>query len=332
MATGSRKTETVKPAGGYGRVGVAEIFEKIICDRLPVATPKIILYIYKVIKKSHIVTIFALGSFFGAGFTYAQVNPISLYPTEVHPGEPVMIQVDSNLASVKGITFGGVPVAIFKYKNKPTGIVGIDLQKPVGFYEIVVSFYNGTFATSTLQIKKKQIRVAPYTIPDKLGGTTAEGRKELIQSLAEENNSFRHIKTGKKIWWLGGFFPPLEKVKVNDEFGYHRQLGTMIMAHKGVDYSASEGTQVKSTNDGIVRVVGDYRNYGKTVIVDHGLGVLSFYLHLSETVVKEGEFVYRDQVVGLSGETGYADSPHLHFSIRIYGVSVDPVKFLELFK
>lgn len=243
-----------------------------------------------------------------------------------------MIQINSDFNSVKGITFGGVPVAIFKYKNKPTGLVGIDLQKPTGFYEVIVSFKNGTFSTNTLQITKKNIRVAPYTIPDKLGGTTSEGKKELIKSLAEENNSFKNIKTGKKIWWLGGFFPPLEKIKVNDEFGYLRQLGTMIMAHKGVDYEAPEGTKVLSTNDGIVRVVGDYRNYGKTVIVDHGLGVLSFYLHLSDTKVKEGEFVYRDQIVGLSGETGYADSPHLHFSIRIYGVSVDPEKFLELFK
>ncbi len=290
------------------------------------------MYIYTVIKKSYIVTFVILTSFFGAGFAYAQVNPISFYPKEVHPGEPVMIQIDSDFNSVKGITFGGVPVAIFKYKNKPTGIVGIDLQKPVGSYEVAVSFNNGTFATNTLQIKKKNIRVAPYTIPDKLGGTTPEGKNELIKSLAEENNSFRNIKTGKKIWWLGGFFPPLEKVKVNDEFGYLRQLGTMIMAHKGVDYEAPEGTKVLSTNDGIVRVVGDFRNYGKTVVVDHGLGVLSFYLHLSEIKVKEGEFVYRDQIVGLSGETGYADSPHLHFSIRIYGVSVDPEKFLELFE
>ncbi len=291
-----------------------------------------LLYIYTVVKKSYIVITFALVSIFGADFAYAQVNPISFFPKEVYQGEPVMIQINSNFNSVRGITFGGVPVAIFKYKDKATGIVGIDLQKPTGYYEVVVSFNNGNFSTSSLEIKKKKIRTEAYTIPDKLGGTTDVGRKELIESLAEENNAFRNIKTGKKIWWLGGFFAPLEKIKVNDEFGYHRQLGTMIMAHKGVDYFAPTGTKVMSTNDGIVRAVGDYRNYGKTVVVDHGLGVLSFYLHLSETKVKAGEFVYRDQVVGLSGETGYADSPHLHFSIRIYGVSVDPEKFLELFK
>lgn len=290
------------------------------------------MYIYTVIKRFYILTVFTLASFSGAGFTYAQTNPISFYPKDVYQGEPVMIQIDSDLNSVRSLTFGGVPVAVFKYKNKPTGLVGIDLQKPAGTYEVVVIFRDGTFAKSNLEIKNKKIRVASYTIPEKLGGTTAEGRKELIKTLAEENSFFKNIKTGKKIWWLGGFFPPLDNIKVNDEFGYHRQLGSMIMAHKGVDYDAPEGTKVKSTNDGIVRVVSDSRNYGKTIVVDHGLGVLSFYLHLSDTKVKKGEFVYRDQVIGLSGETGYADSPHLHFSIRIYGVSVDPEKFLELFK
>ena len=104
------------------------------------------------------------------------------------------------------------------------------------------------------------------------------------------------------------------------------------MPHKGVDYETPTGTKVLSTNDGIVRSVNDSRNYGKVVVVDHGLGVFSFYLHLSETIAKKGTFVYKGDVIGLSGETGYADEPHLHFSIRIYGVTVDPVKFLELFK
>lgn len=262
----------------------------------------------------------------------AQTNPILFFPTNVYQGDPVMLQINSSPKSVKGITFGGVPVAIFKYKNKATGIVGIDLQKPTGSYEVVVSFYNGSFATSSIEIKQKKIRTTPYTIPDKLGGTTPEGKRDLIKSLTEENNSFKHLKTGKKTWWLTSFTAPLETIKINDEFGYHRQLGTMIMAHKGVDYKAEEGTKVMATNDGIVRVVGEYRNYGKTVVVDHGLGVLSFYLHLSEAKIKQGEFVLKGQTVGLSGETGYADSPHLHFSIRVYGVSVDPVKFLELFR
>lgn len=263
---------------------------------------------------------------------HAEESFISFKPNYVYQGEPVMIQVTASSTSVKSVSFGGKPVAIFKYKNKPTGIVGIDLNKAPGFYFVTAELSNGNVIYNTLEVKQKPTDIEKYTIPDKLGGGSIQSQKELIATLAEENSIFKNVKTGKKIWWLDGFKAPLEKTEIGDKFGYYRNLGNMIMAHKGVDYVASEGTRVMATNDGIVRLVGEYRNYGKTIIVDHGLGVLSFYLHLSETDVKQGEFVYAGQVIGLSGETGYADAPHLHFSIRVYGVSVDPVKFLELFK
>ncbi len=257
---------------------------------------------------------------------------ISFLPEDVYQGEPLMIQVESDFGDVKNITFGGKPVRIFKYQGKPTGIVGIDLNKEPGVYMVTAELSDGDIVSDSIEIKKKKIKVAPFHIPNKLGGDSIESQKNLVTSLAEENSLFKNIKTGKKIWWISGFSSPLADPEVGDEFGYHRNLGNMIMAHKGVDYVAPIGTKVMSTNDGIVRLVGDYRNYGKTIIVDHGLGVLSFYLHLSQTRVKPGEFVLKGQTIGLSGESGYADSPHLHFSIRIYGVSIDPVKFLELFK
>lgn len=85
-------------------------------------------------------------------------------------------------------------------------------------------------------------------------------------------------------------------------------------------------------NRGIVRVVKTYRNYGKVIVIDHGLGLMSFYLHLSKMKVNEGELVKRGQTIGLSGQTGYTLSPHLHLSLRINNNSIDPVKFMELFK
>lgn len=255
------------------------------------------------------------------------------YPKVVSQGEPLMLQVDDlGSFSVKKITFGGVPVSIFKYQAKPTGLVGIDLQKKPGVYVVRLELSNGEFVFDSIEVKKKTVKVAPYNIPTKLGGNSLESQKKLIDTLAEENSIFKNIKTSKKRFWISGFVSPLTNPVVIDEFGYLRKISSFVMTHKGVDYLAKEGTKVMATNDGIVRVVGDYRNYGKTIIIDHGLGVLSFYLHLSETKVKKGDFVLAGQEIGLSGQTGYAESPHLHFSIRIYGVSVDPVKFLELFK
>lgn len=283
-------------------------------------------------KKVFISSLFVIALFCIGAKAVAQTVSISFFPSMVTQGEPLMIQVNTAPNKVKKMTFGGKPVSIFTYKNRPTGIVGMDLNMTPGIYNVTAELFDGRAVENDVEIKEKKKKVASFTIPKKLGGNTTDGQKKLISTLIEENNSFKNLKTGNKIWWISDFAPPLEKITVSDEFGYHRQLGNMIMAHKGVDYRATEGTKVLATNDGIVRAVGDYRNYGKTIVIDHGLGVLSFYLHLSEIKVKVGEFVLKGQNIGLSGQTGYADAPHLHFSIRIYGVSIDPVKFLELFK
>ncbi|MFA6095419.1 MAG: M23 family metallopeptidase, partial [Candidatus Paceibacterota bacterium] len=70
----------------------------------------------------------------------------------------------------------------------------------------------------------------------------------------------------------------------------------------------------------------------RTIVVDHGLGLMTFYMHLSKIFVNEGELVLPGQVIGLSGDTGYAERPHLHLTVRIGGVSIDPVRFMGLFK
>ncbi len=276
--------------------------------------------------------LFVFTVFFLPYFSSAQNVSISFYPEVISQGEALMIQVNASSTKLKKLTFGGVPVRIFNYKNKATGLVGIDLNKAPGEYYVIAETYSGVFAVDKVTIKERKRKELPYNIPEKLGGNTIESQKNLIKSLAEENNDFKGLKTGNKTWWISGFQAPLAKPIVGDEFGYYRKIGRLVMPHKGVDYDTPTGTKVFATNDGIVRAVNDSRNYGKVVVIDHGLGVFSFYLHLSEIIAKKGTFVYKGDVIGLSGETGYADEPHLHFSIRIYGVTVDPVKFLELFK
>jgi len=78
-----------------------------------------------------------------------------------------------------------------------------------------------------------------------------------------------------------------------------------------------------------VLAVGDYFFNGKTVFVDHGNGLISMYCHLGRIDVQVGDPVARGQVVGLSGMTGRASGPHLHWSVILNGVMVDPELFLD---
>jgi murein DD-endopeptidase MepM/ murein hydrolase activator NlpD len=91
------------------------------------------------------------------------------------------------------------------------------------------------------------------------------------------------------------------------------------------------GTPLYAMNSGTVRFTQNLRNYGNTIIIDHGLGLHTVYMHLSEIGVSLGQEVSKGQMIGRTGDTGYVIGPHLHLTIRINGISIDPERFMELF-
>jgi murein DD-endopeptidase MepM/ murein hydrolase activator NlpD len=98
--------------------------------------------------------------------------------------------------------------------------------------------------------------------------------------------------------------------------------------HRGVDIVVPAGTPVYAMSSGEVRFAGTMTDFGSVVWVDHGDAILTVYAHLSEILVVEGQRVTRDEPIGLSGESGNATGPHLHFEIRGRGRQVDPVAML----
>lgn len=271
--------------------------------------------------------------FISTNVVFAQTETISFFPEQVIQGEPLMIQVNGEtISDVKKITFDGKKVGVFVYKDKPTSLVGIDLNKKPGVYEVAVLLSNGSTIRNTIIVGERKKIEAPLSIPAKLGGNTVASQNKLVSTLASENKSLATARTGTKAFWKTMFVPPLKEIFVTDEYGYSRKTGVYTIPHKGADYRAEEGTQVTAMNRGVVRIAKTYRNYGKTIVVDHGLGLMTFYMHLSKINVNVGELVLPGQVIGRSGMTGYAERPHLHLTVRINGTSIDSVKFMELFR
>lgn len=99
--------------------------------------------------------------------------------------------------------------------------------------------------------------------------------------------------------------------------------------HTGIDLQAVKGTRVHVTADGVVVRAGWDAGYGKLVVVDHGNGFQTYYAHLSQPLVVPGEEVRQGEVIGLSGATGRATAPHLHYEVRVKGVPVNPYRFLN---
>src|SRR5579862_3971369 len=98
--------------------------------------------------------------------------------------------------------------------------------------------------------------------------------------------------------------------------------------HTGVDISASMGTPVHATADGVVFSADYNSGYGKLVIIDHGHGMQTYYAHLSRYEVIPGEEIRGGQIMGYSGATGKVTSPHLHYEVRMGGSPVNPAKYM----
>jgi len=131
--------------------------------------------------------------------------------------------------------------------------------------------------------------------------------------------------------WQGDFLMPVEG-RITTEFGLQRYVnGRFGYRHRGLDIAAPEGTPVKAAAAGVVTLADDsFLLHGQTVVVDHGQGTSSLYLHLSEIAVAAGEAVAQGQVIGRVGATGIATGPHLHYAVYAYHEAVDPRCWLHL--
>ena len=130
--------------------------------------------------------------------------------------------------------------------------------------------------------------------------------------------------------WSGPFQRPAD-AETSGVFGTARIVnGVQKAQHKGLDFRASIGTPVHATNSGTVILARSLYFEGNCVMLDHGQGLVTIYMHLSEFKVKEGEKVVAGQLIALSGGTGRSTGPHLHFAVRWSGEYLDPKTLLEL--
>lgn len=134
--------------------------------------------------------------------------------------------------------------------------------------------------------------------------------------------------------WLGKFIYP-SAARKSSAFGVKRSYngGPVESYHKGLDFAASTGSPVLAPADAKVILTGQvsdgFRLHGNTVMLDHGQGITSIYMHLSKIDVKNGEMVKQGQKIGEVGSTGIATGPHLHWGLYLYGTSTEPENFVK---
>lgn len=260
---------------------------------------------------------------------------LSLSPARVIQGEPALITINglTSTTTITSLTLDNKPLSVFADGDKVAALVGIDFHKKPGSYPLILTLDDTRKFEEKIEVEQRLVATEKFDIPEQLGGNTPQAEHKLTTSLAEDTAVINAViaTTNSKKLWDGKFQLPLSgSPTITDVYGYKRQTGSVNLSHQGTDFRASEGTPVFSMNSGNVAFAGTMRNYGHTVIIDHGLGLMTFYMHLSKIKGEKGDNVKRGDLIAWSGNTGYSLGPHLHLSIRIGGLTIDPMKFMEL--
>jgi murein DD-endopeptidase MepM/ murein hydrolase activator NlpD len=198
-------------------------------------------------------------------------------------------------------------------------------------------------------LKKKKYKTSSITISDSfinrvvlpllnVANTSdpATAFKEVNEDLRVENQKTVidiSRNTLPEILWEGSFLQ-LKNTKVMAEYGDQRKYfyqGDPISrsAHLGYDLASVKNAPVEAANSGVVIFTGDLGIYGNTVIIDHGLGLMSLYGHLSTIIVNKGYVVEKGEMIANTGSTGLAGGDHLHFGMLIHGYEVSPLHWWD---
>lgn len=169
---------------------------------------------------------------------------------------------------------------------------------------------------------------AKLSVEGKFTQPTPEQQKQIEEAQQIKKDYLNRMTPDRE--WSGQFVAPAEAA-ISDVFGSQRIFnGVASSPHLGLDFRVPSGTPVHAMNDGTVLLARALYFEGNFIAVDHGQGLLTLYLHLSEFKVKEGEHVTRGQEIGLSGGTGRATGPHLHVAVRWQGTYLDPASLIHL--
>ena len=210
-------------------------------------------------------------------------------------------------------------------------VFGFD-RDAAGIFNLRVKFKNKKVKTFKYIVKKQKYDVQRLQVAKDF----LNPPMKILEQIETEEQMMKEAraKVGiiKDALFMSGFENPLDSINIGAKFGVQRILnGKPSNVHNGLDFSAEAGDSIRAIADGVVRIAGENFFYNGTfVLLDHGQGLTSIYLHMSKIIVKDNQKVKKGEVIGLVGETGRATGPHLHLGVQWYKKRIDPMSLFEL--
>jgi len=266
----------------------------------------------------------------GIGALLAAVLSIAAAPKTIPQGGVAEIRVASDAPLASLVLVDGdrrIPLERDPSGRKFDGLVGVDLDAKTGPRDIVLESTDGE-ARVVLQLKvlRGKFRTQKLSVDPKFVEVPPEEKERVKADSERVNAAYRSAEAARR--WTA-FVRPVAYDGTN--FGSRRVYnGKTQSFHAGLDMPAPAGTPVAAAADGRVALGGDLYFSGGTVLLDHGGGLFTQYMHLSRVDVKDGDVVKKGTVVGLAGATGRVTGPHLHWGARWNGARVNPEALLAL--
>ncbi len=246
------------------------------------------------------------------------------------PGGVAIIDV-SSWQPFESASYNSDQVFVIEIGDRSIALVGISLNADAGEHVLILHDTLSPRGTNTyinFEVQSKQYREQRLTITnDRQVNPNQEDLKRIREESAQMNTAFSSWSEPEEP--VTFFNVPTEGIK-SSSFGFRRFFNDQPRnPHSGMDIAADEGTPIYAPADGIIVDTGNYFFNGNTIILDHGYGLITLYCHMNVIDVEVGRQVAAGEQIGKVGQTGRVTGPHLHWSVNLNKVRVDPALFID---
>jgi len=258
----------------------------------------------------------------------AQATLAALPESRPVPGGVAVVTLESTTGKAPEVRLGGQRVLVVREEGAWHAVVGLPLTIEPGRHELsVTEAPGGEPRTVALQVGNKDYDEQRLTVTNtRMVDPTAKDLRRIQRESKILHRAFA-VRSEMLFDELSFELPVVGRFSA--AFGLRRYFNDQPrQPHSGLDIAAPVGTPVVAPAAGVVLATGNFFFNGRTVILDHGEGLITMYNHLSRVRVKKGARVARGQRIGNVGKSGRVTGPHLHWTVSLNNARVDPALFL----